>query len=40
MPPTSDTTLKCTQCGTTFSATDSAQAQAHAGHPVEHIQQG
>jgi hypothetical protein len=40
MPPSSDATLKCTQCDTTFSASDSAQVAAHAGHPVEHIQQG
>lgn len=40
MPAASPATLQCTQCGTTFSASDTAQVQAHAGHPVEHIEQG
>ncbi|HTT72825.1 MAG TPA: hypothetical protein VMG99_01555 [Thermoplasmata archaeon] len=32
--------VRCATCGTSFSANDAAQLAAHAGHPLEHIQQG
>jgi hypothetical protein len=32
--------MKCTSCGTEFPASDAAQMAAHAGHPLEHIEQG
>ena len=32
--------VRCEQCGTEFPASDAAQMAAHAGHPLEHIEQG
>ncbi|HTW76236.1 MAG TPA: hypothetical protein VMG14_00520 [Thermoplasmata archaeon] len=40
MPDAGETQVRCTQCNTTFPTSDAAAAQQHAGHPLEHIQQG
>jgi hypothetical protein len=32
--------IRCTTCGTEFSSADAAQVATHAGHSLEHIQQG
>jgi len=40
MTPAPPAKVRCTTCGTEFSSDDTEELKNHAGHPLQHIEQG